>query len=126
MGQSMALKCTKNHYIRPGKNDDTSVKSNARKGPPSYVLMCDNQQVGAMMGRAGLIFLFEIFEPFRELKHSEIFLELLEAEARREGKKRIKMVSPTNNPAMIAAFERGGYTLEKEEENGNRWYFKDL
>ena len=124
---SSRKRCQKSHSIRPGIKSDTSVTFVANKGkPPTYVLLCDNQQVGAMIGAADHIAFLEIFEPHREVKHSEVFLELLEQEARSQGVKRITMGTPTDNPKMIRALERCGFVFEKEEPDGNRWYYKDL
>ena len=97
----------------------------AKDATPSYVLICDSEQVGAMMGNLGLIAFLEIFEPYRGVKHSEIFMELLEQEARSQGVKQIKMATPTIEPKFIAALERCGFSLEKEE-NGDYWYCKSL
>jgi len=64
----------------------------AAKDPtPAFVLLCNSQQVGAMDGSLGCIAFFKIFEPHRGVKHSEIFLELLEQEAKSQGLKRIEL-----------------------------------
>ena len=90
------------------------------------MLLCDNQQVGAMIGNAGYIAFLEVFKLYRGVKHSEIFLELLEQEARSQGVKRIEMGTPTINPIFIAALKRCGFVLVKEESDGNCWFAKDL
>lgn len=79
-----------------------------------------------MIGGTDHIVFLEIFLSYRGVKHSEIFLELLEDKARSQGVKRITMGTPTIEPKFIAALERCGFDLGKEEPDGNRWYYKDL
>lgn len=94
--------------------------------PPSYVLLCNGQQVGAMNGSADQIVFLEIFPSYQGVKHSEIFLELLENVARSQGVKCITMGTPTIEPRFWAALERCGFDLQKEEPDGNRWYCRNL
>lgn len=120
-------RCQKYHSIRRGRKGDRPISFVAGKvRTPSYVLLCDNQQVGAMVGNAGLIVFLEVFEPYRGVKHSAIFLELLEREARSQGISRIEMATPTIEPKFIAALKRCGFHLVKEEQDGNCWFAKDL
>jgi N-acetylglutamate synthase-like GNAT family acetyltransferase len=94
---------------------------------PLYVLLCDNQQVGAVDAKhlGGIAFL-KIFEEYQGVRHSEILLELLEKEARQLGIKRIMTVTPTFDQRMIRAFERCGFILANKDSNGDCWYNKDL
>jgi len=99
----------------------------AKDQMPSYVLICDNQQVGAVDGNNLCdIFLLKIFEEYQGVRHSEIFLELLEEEARRLGSRNIRTLTPTFDPKMIRAFEKCGFILSKKDPNGDRWYHKVL
>jgi len=43
-------KCPKTHYIREGKKGDKRTGITINQPIPSYVLMCNNTQVGAMDG----------------------------------------------------------------------------
>lgn len=81
---------------------------------PSHVLLCENQQVGAMDGPLGLIVTFKIFDPYQGVRHSEIFLELLEQMARSKGLKRIE-TSSVSEPRMIRALKRCEYILDKDD-----------
>ena len=116
-------RCTKRHYIRPWKRGDkrTGMTQQVGKIPtPSYVLICNNQQVGAMDGSVGLIAALVVFEPYRGVKHSEIFLELIERVAKTKGVKRIETTS-VSPPEMINALKRCGFT-----EGEDDCYYKDL
>lgn len=81
-------KCSGHHEIRTGKNGDRPTGMLARVGKGadiavSFVLMCDDQQVGAMDGSLNYIVTMRIFDGFQGVNHSEIFLELIEQEARK-------------------------------------------
>jgi N-acetylglutamate synthase-like GNAT family acetyltransferase len=124
---SSIQRCTRAHSIRRGQSGDLPTGIMVDKDTtPFYVLVCNGVQVGAMDGAVGIIAFLAIFEPHQGVKHSEIFLEFIEADARSKGIKRISMGTPTIEAKMIRAFERCGFALEEEESDGNRWYYKDL
>lgn len=96
------------------------IHSVGGESTPSYVLMCENEQVGAVDGSLGIVAGLTIFDPYRGMKHSEIFLELLEQEARNKGVGRIETTS-VSPPRMVSALKRCGYLLNKDD-----CYYKDI
>ena len=123
----------KNHLIRRGLKDDRPTGMLAAKDATTlYVLLCDDQQVGAVdANHLGGIAFLKIFEEYQGVRHSEIFLELIEEEARQAGVKSIttltpRALTPTFDQKMIRAFEKCGFILAKKDSNGDFWYCKDL
>ena len=117
---SKRKRCKKEHKIRAGQKGDRPVENTARVGalkdiPASYVLLCNGMQVGAMNGSLKMIVTFEIFPEYRGVKHSEIFLEMIIAIAKKRGIKEIK-ATPTRPLFMKKALNACGFTEFGDEE----------
>jgi len=92
---------------------------------PDYVLVYENQQVGALHGDAGHIRHIEIFEEFRNRGHGKKFVELLEQEAKNLGLSFIEAY-PVLNPVFAHILEKRQFELIKEEPNGTKTYTKNI
>lgn len=92
---------------------------------PDYVLLYENQQIGALHGDVGHIGHIEIFEEFRNRGHAKKFIELLEQEAKNLGLSFIEAY-PVLNPVFAHILEIRQFELIKEELNGTKTYTKKL
>jgi len=116
------MRCEKSHVIRRGKPNDKGTGMSP--DVPYYVLLCDGRQVGAMDSLdISFIAFFKIFKANRGVKHSEIFLEMLEEEAKRQGRQSMETVTGTYDPRMMRALEKCGFTVSRED-SGEFFYSK--
>ena len=58
-----------------------------RENIPDYVLLYQNEQIGAVHHGVDFIFFIEIFDPHKGRGHGTKFIEMLEKEAKRIGNK---------------------------------------
>ena len=92
---------------------------------PDYVLLYENQQIGALHGDAGSIRHIEIFDEFQKRGHAEKFVGLLELEAKNLGLTSMEAY-PVTNPIFAHVLEKRQFELIKEEADGTRIYTKKL
>lgn len=105
-------RCRGKHSIRLAQKGDEGTGMEREIGavsciPASYVLLCNGRQVGATDGPVNKLIMMRIIDEFQGVKHSEIFLELLEIQAKQQGFTEFIVASITNERMMKTALKRG-------------------
>lgn len=116
------------YTLREGRSGDRPASNFLVVGSeniPDYVLLYQNEQIGAVHRGVDFIFFIEIFDPHKGKGHGTKFIEMLEREAKRIGESEISAFPVTNERLEHILENKRGWTLV-EEKNGDKKYLKKL
>ena len=114
------------YTLREGKEGDkplTMFHGDVIAGPsgvsqrniPSFVLLWDDEQIGAMQGRIEAVYFIEIFNDYKDKGHGTKFVELIEVAAKKVGHDQL-VFYPVTSEILEHILQKRGYTLTVDKK----------
>ena len=108
------------YILQKGRSGDKPAskfigKIGSKENIPDYVLLYQNDQIGAIHGGASCIFHIEIFDRYQCQGHGTKFIELMEKEAKMLGLDQIE-VSPVTVDKLRHILEKRGFKPNSKKE----------